>query len=254
MKKIKNKITALTLVCCVLSALMMGSGMSAFAAEYDIDENTIKSNITAIEEELSENGTDVTSELNDMIADYTALMSDASEEDIIQLTSLITTLKEVRDEYALYEAGISTYKFHAIYTPAVAAVIAYFNSNGYSLAAELLTHAKDNTKLNSNYYPSNGQRVKQSPTFTSIANGKKTSGSAAFENTGNTVQKDLFYAIHNFNWTKSSASSKTVTIRDRYDYAPGDYSGIAGIAVDTMYKAQQAGVIVPYYVIITATA
>ena len=117
----------------------------------------------------------------------------------------------------------------------------------------MLTHAKDNTKLNSNYYPTNGSRVGQSSVFKSIASGTKTSGSGEFKNSGTTVDKDLYYAIHFFNFTKSSASSRTVTIRDRYDFAPGDYSGIAGIAVDTMYKAQQAGVIIPYYVNITAT-
>ncbi len=251
MKKGKFKI----LMCCMLAILMLVPSITAFAAEGNTNEEAVESNIIAIEEELSENGTNVVAEINDMIADYTALLSGATtDEDIAKITSLIATLEEMRDEYALYEAGISPYKFHLIYSPAVTAVVAFFNSQGYKLSAELLTHAKDNTVLNSNYYPANGQRVKGSSTFTRIAYGSATKGSASFENTGNTVQKDLYYAIHAFNWTKSSASSKTVTIRDRYDFAPGDYSGIAGIAVDTMYRAQEAGVIIPYYVNITATA
>lgn len=242
-------------MCCMLAVLMLVPSITAFAAEGNTNEAIIESNIMAIEEELSENGTDVVAEINDMIAEYTALLAGATtDEDIAKITSLIATLEEMRDEYVLYEAGISTYKFHVIYSPAVSAVVAYFNSQGYKLAAELLTHAKENTSLNSNYYPTNGQRVKQSSTFTSIAKGSKTSGSASFEKTGTTVGDDLYYAIHAFSWTKTSASSRTVTIRDRYDFAPGDYSGIAGIAVDTMYKAQEAGVIIPYYVNITATA
>ena len=35
-------------------------------------------------------------------------------------------------------------------------------------------------------------------------------------------------------------------IYDRYDYAVADYSSIQGVAVNTMYKAQEAGVIVPF--------
>lgn len=252
MIKTKGKLKAL--ICCILAVIMVVPGITAFAADGNTDENIIKNNITAIEEELSANDTDVISEINAMIADYTAQSLDATDDDAVKFTALITTLEEMRDEYALYTAGISTYKFHAIYSPAVTAVVAYFNLMGYKLSAELLTHAKDNTVLNSNYYPANGQRVKSSSTFTNIAKGTKTSGSASFANTGNTEQKDLYYAIHSFNWTKSSANSRTVTIRDRYDFAPGDYSGIAGIAVDTMYKAQEAGVIIPYYVNITATA
>ena len=61
---------------------------------------------------------------------------------------------------------------------------------------------------------------------------------------GNVAQKDLYYAIHAFSWTKSGGF---VTLRDRYDFAPGDYNGIAGTAVNTMYLAQQAGVLVPFY-------
>lgn len=241
------------LICCILTIIMIVPNMTVFAANGTADKNVVRSNITAIEKELLVNNTDVISEINAMIADYTSQSLNTTE-DTDKIVGLIATLEEMRDEYTLYNAGISTYKFHAIYSPAVTAVVAFFNMRGYKLSAELLTHAKDNTKLNSEYSPTNGQRVKSSPTFTNIANGKKTSGSANFANSGTTAQKDLYYAIHAFSWTKPSASSRTVTIRDRYDFAPGDYNGIAGIAIDTMYKAQQAGVIIPYYIKITATA
>lgn len=83
-----------------------------------------------------------------MIADYTAQSLNTTE-DADKFVDLIATLEEMRDEYALYIAGISTYKFHAVYSPAVAAVVAFFNMKGYKLSAELLTHAKNNTKINS---------------------------------------------------------------------------------------------------------
>ena len=53
--------------------------------------------------------------------------------------------------------------------------------------------------------------------------------------------------------TKTSSTTKTVTVKDRYDYATGDYTGIAGIAINTMVQAQNFGVIVPYYVRIIHT-
>lgn len=240
-------------ISCLLAVLMLVPTTVAFAATPPSEDEQIAKNIIAIEDELTANDTDVVTELSNMIAEYKALLNNPDETaDVNTVQGLISTLEEMLDEYQMYQAGISTYKYHAIYSPAVAAVVAYFNIKGYTLAAELLTHAKDNKTLNSNYYPTNGSRVKQSSVFKSIANGKKTSGSASFPNSGSTVDKDLYYAIHAFDFTKSSASSKIVTIRDRYDFAPGDYSGIAGIAVDTMFKAQQAGVIIPYYVNITA--
>lgn len=241
-------------ISCLLAVLMLVPTTVAFAATPTSENEQLAKNIVAIEDELAANDTDVVTELSDMIAEYKAMLNNPDENiDVDNVQSLISTLEEMLDEYQMYKAGVSTYKFHVIYSPAVAAVVAYFKVQGYSLAAELLTHAKDDTKLNSNYYPTNGSRVRQSSVFKSIASGTKTSGSGEFKNSGTTVDKDLYYAIHFFNFTKSSASSRTVTIRDRYDFAPGDYSDIAGIAVDTMYKAQQAGVIIPYYVNITAT-
>lgn len=71
-----------------------------------------------------------------------------------------------------------------------------------------------------------------------IRSGTKAKGSSAFPNSGGTQQKDLYYAIHRFDWVKSGAK---VTLRDRYDFAPGRYDGIAGAAVNTMVMAQRAG-------------
>ena len=42
--------------------------------------------------------------------------------------------------------------------------------------------------------------------------------------------------------------NSSLNVSDRYDYASGDYTGVAGVAVNTMYQAQQAGILVPYYV------
>lgn len=64
-------------------------------------------------------------------------------------------------EYQAYNSGIFIQgKDHPVYTPAVATVVAWFHAKGYKLAAELLTQAKKNNKINSIYYPKYGDRVK----------------------------------------------------------------------------------------------
>ncbi|MDR2996363.1 MAG: hypothetical protein LBV11_21605 [Bacillus cereus] len=64
---------------------------------------------------------------------------------------------------------------------------------------------------------------------------KDTSGSASFENQGTVVQKDLYYAIHKFNYSYVRNTGK-YTLTDRYDISYGDYNGIAGVAIDTMWQ------------------
>lgn len=250
----KRKFTKI--ISCFLAILMLIPNTIAYASEEKTDVQILQENIAAIEEMLTTNGTDVLSEINEMIAEYKEMLNNTTvNEEKQQITNLISTLEEILSEYTYYNEGRTTNRgFHVIYTPAVAAVIAYFNSNGYKLAAELLTHAEENTKLNSTYHPIYGSLVKKSATFKKIATGGKIKGSDSFAKISGTVNQDLYYAIHAFDFTKTSTVSKKVTIKDRYDFKKGDkYSGLAGLAIDTMYEAQEAGYLVPYYVIITET-
>lgn len=90
-----------------------------------------------------------------------------------------------------------------------------------------------------------------SSVYTSIREGTKLEGSSSFPNSGGTNDQDLYYALHAFNFSKS-ASGRVVVIQDRYDYAQNDdYGSLGGIAVNVMYAAQEAGVLVPYYSVIT---
>ena len=61
---------------------------------------------------------------------------------------------------------------------------------------------------------------------------------------------DLHFAINLFTWTKSKG---VITIRDRYDFKPGDYDGIAETAVNAMWWAQEHGVLTPFYTVIQAS-
>lgn len=131
---------------------------------------------------------------------------------------------------------------------AVSAVKAWFNYNGYLLSAELLTHARENKVHNSLYTPINGYRVKQSPVYSKIMKLSSRSGTDAFPNSGTVAQRDLYYAIHKFSWSKHN---NKLTIIDKYDFEKGKYAGIAGVAVNAMYEAQQQGVITPFGIKIT---
>lgn len=123
---------------------------------------------------------------------------------------------------------------------------------GYNLSAELLTHASINSVVDSVYSPVYGSRVIASQISYNIASGLSMSGGADFPNSGSSHEKDLYYAIHSFDYTKSGANGKTVNIKDRYDFEDSkDYTGLVDFVVHKMFEAQQLGVIKPFQVRIT---
>lgn len=224
----------------------------AFAAEIPAEGNDC---LSIIEEDLSSQQTDVVAELDKMISEYSVIKEQSlNENDVKNAEEIIGTLKELRSEYLQNESDATTYEVHPVFATEVAAVIAYFNVNGYKLSAELLSHMKANEVKDSDYTPTHGDIVLQSSVFTGIANGHVASGSGEFPNQGSKTDKDLYNAIHFFNYEKPSANSKTVTISDRYDFAANNPGSIAGVAMDMMYKAQEAGYLTPFYTKITETA
>lgn len=237
----ERKIYLKKILCMALSAIMLLSiSVPAFAVQNPINETAQA--IAVIEDELAESNTSVLAEL----AEMKARLTDADQ---------IAVIDDMIEEYAAYQNGtlaIPCGSFHLIYSPAVSAVVAYFNSQGYVLSAELLAHAKDNNVLDSAYTPSNGALMTQTAKYTELCSNGLTSGTANFVKTGATVDDDFYYAIHACTYTKD-VEANTITVTDRYDFAPNDWSDIQGVAVDTMYKAQEAGVIVPFQLSITVS-
>lgn len=125
-------------------------------------------------------------------------------------------------------------------------------SNGYVLSAQLLVHAKENDVLDSAYTPSNTALMTQTTKYAELCGNDLTSGTANFVKTGITVDDNFYYAIHACSYTKDMVNN-TITVTDRYDFAPNDWSDIHGVAVDTMYEAQQAGIIVPFWITMTVS-
>lgn len=198
----KKRITIF--MCSILIISLFASNFSAYAASVTINE-TFEEAISSMENEVSSSGSSVISELNELIAMYKEKQSSSSTEDYEKLQVLIDTTYELIEEYRAYQSGISTYGgFDLVSTPAVAAVIAYFKSQNYLLSAELLTYAKNNNELYSSYTPLYGVYIVESPVTKNIAKGTVVEGTAEYPNSGNWYQKDLYYAIHAFRYTKPS--------------------------------------------------
>ena len=244
------------LLCFLLTvvSLFAMSNMSYAKEKDEIPEPDmqLEHNIQVIEADLESKGSSVLNELNIAIEFLENEKNAAeSEEEKAKVQALIDTAQELRDSYDLYSRGIAVYGIsHPVYTPAVAAVATYFSSSGYWLSFELLMHAEENNTLNSVYTPYYGDKILSSPVVQQIRTSKQdVSGSGEFVNEGTTTQQDLYYAIHYFDYTFISAS-RTFMLADIYDFAYGDYEGIAGAAIDTMWTAQLIGVLVPYNVVI----
>lgn len=134
----------------------------------------------------------------------------------------------------------------------IGVIVAYFKNSGCVLAAELLTHMIYNETLNSTYTPYFGKLLvlgSGGAIVGPIRNSASYSGSGEFLEA--TSSKDLYYAIHLFNWTKDR-NTKQITISDRYDFDYNDkYNGLAGTAINFLAKAEERGEILPFYTRIT---
>lgn len=240
-----------------LIILLLFSTVSSFALTEKtmiVDETQqVHDSISEIENILTLQGSSVESGLQYFMSELEK--EKAKDIDIAEkqkLQNLLDLTDELLQEYETYKEASSTFAANnSVHDTTIAAVISYFAVNEYFLAAELLGHAKDNKVLDSTYSPYYGQRVRDSSVLTTIRNTSQTSGSAAFPETSGTVNMDLYYAIHTFRWVKRSPA--WIYILDRYDFGLGDYAGLAGIAINAMYNAQQAGVLTPYEVSIRTT-
>lgn len=211
------------------------------------DYNYICDAIFELEYELSKRNTTVVDELQNQISYYQVLIQKSTEnEELCKIQNIIVTTQNLMDDFCDFKRN-NRGSFNLIYSPAVATVIAYFNSCGYNLAAELLTHARDNNDLDSIYVPINKDDILTSPIYENIIYSNILDGVGTFPQSNNIEDNDLYYAIHSFYYSKSE-SGRVIVIQDRYDYDSENYYGdIAGIAINTMRLAQDANVLVPYY-------
>lgn len=244
MKKSKKYLSLLLAATITTSVIFSSTSFAQNIDTYNFKQ--IQQNITELNEYLDENNIDVISELENGKLKLLNELNNTEDEVIcskIQLqidvyNSLISSCKDYNNTSTYVNNGSSL-------AYAVAAIIAYFQSNGYDLAAELLSVAYINTSSSSTYEPRYGYKASASSVINKIRYNNQIYGSALFPNSESQNDKDLYYAIHKFDYVKSSGR---LMLTDIYNYATSDYTGIADAAVNTMFLAQQLGVIIPFNV------
>lgn len=191
---------------------------------------------------------DVLSGLEKQKMYYEKLLVNTVENDELEkISNLLGTTEDIIEEYK----NTNLNGRNASDSAAVASVISYFSNNNYVLAAELLTHMRDNKDLNSIYIPVNGSRVVGTTAFNNIIGSNYSFGSTTFSNDGSLLGTDAYFSLNKCAYRKAS-SGKAVVLTDRYDYDTSGYSWtIQGIAVKMMYNAQQSGYLTPFYTVIT---
>lgn len=201
-----------------------------------------------LESELESYNTSVLEQLNKQLTRYKNMLNNGTYSDLNGIKSLISTTENLIKEYnEYYNRNITRAPYHALYTPIIAAAIAYFNSKDYILSAELLTHAKENDVLNSAYKIQYTNVIESSNLFKEVANSTSMSGEIEFVRTGNLIDDDLFFSIHNCTYNKNMPNSRSIILTDTYDFIEEEYGdGIINTAISQMYAAQQAGALIPY--------
>lgn len=252
MVRIKRYLSAAISIVLVITLL---GGNFAYANELDQqqlecnDKEECLKAINSIEAELKSEGTTVEKEL---LSFYTNLEIDRQALKINSTNSydpvLINGSNDIIESIEVIHNtdNIRSTSLEIYYLGLAGTIIAWFNSKGYKLSAELLDHAANNSTLNSYYYPTYGSRVKSSSVYWNKKNSSGSSGDGVFPNTGSTKEKDLYYAIHKFNWYRHAGQ---FIISDLYDFANDKayWKTISGVAVHLMYNAQNLGVLTPYY-------
>ena len=252
-KTIKNTLTII-----LIASLVISSTLVAFASNKGTDKEAVLEQciqvVDDIEAELNKEGSNIRNELEATIARLQKEhMDNMNENGISGFETLIIEAQAMLDHY---DNALEIRKKNDVpirdegdeyYYQAATAISAWFGIKGYYLAQELLNHMVNNTTLYSYYYPTYGYRVESSSVFWLYYNSSALAGTGEFTNTGTSVTKDLYYAIHLFDWSKPAGS---FVISDIYDFANDKsyWGSIQGVAVATMYIAQSMGLFKPYYV------
>lgn len=255
----KRKSCFALMVCILLTNVLSFNNISyasnSISSSLNSDFNAIEFNgmVEEMIQEIEGEGINIRIELENQVEFYEDLLLNEDDvENQEKLRSLLNTSNDLLEFYKEYEIEKNNELFsidpgRSAVKAAIAAIVAYFNTNGYFLAAELLLHAQDNTKEDSEYCPYFDSHFRGSPVIRRIKRSSSSRGSDEFPKDGTTEGNDLYYAIHYFKWVKPDSSNR-VTVIDRYDYQVADYDGIQNYAVDAMFWAQQFGYIVPFQV------
>ena len=144
----------------------------------------------------------------------------------------------------------------------VSAINAGFGARGWSLASDLMMFNRSNRTIDIDYWPALGAQIAQAP---QIANDLAYTNEMAYDfkqdNPGrlnglfeSTIEGDTYNALGKFYYSKKNAGNGKVNISiiDRYDWSYGD-NGSAGVFTNTLARAQEIGLVTPFYTRIDLT-
>ncbi len=251
MKRIHRQLTSIICIISLCISSIFTYPAMAKANSYPVNSQTFTSTINYYESYLESKHSSVLKELaKEKERLQTVIRLEDDHNQVQKLKNLIRNYSNMIDEYEEFlknqNRSIVPYGVdNPILSPAVSAIVAYFISQNYALAAELLTYAKEES-TGGTYSPALIAHVYDTKEYEKLRVWIRTkpSGSSAFEKGSTVADNDLYYAIHGYDYDYSGGS---LTITDVYDFAPNSrYDGLAGTAINTMYQAQTLGVIVPY--------
>ncbi len=243
-------------------SLIVALGLSMLFGVSETVEAKVKvevSNYESFKLFEAQSGIDVRDELVKMRERFQVQLENSVDDKIInqillqieQINNSLTLINDLEYQFISKNESVTTSSLIGLncndHITQAALIIAYFNSKGYSLAAELLNYAFINNSR-STVYNLNSTHVSKiyGTSWFATINGKyPVSGSNRF------TSGDLYYAINKFNFGPNSSYGyiDLIDLTDIYDYAyDQSYPTIQGVAVNAMVWAQSAGCLVPYTV------
>lgn len=150
----------------------------------------------------------------------------------------------------------------------VTIIASLFETRGWLLAADLMMHNLSNKELDSDYWPVRGSSIAQSEQIKEIADNNNLTGDYSLDSPGNmngllenTIEGDVYNALGSFYYSKKYIREDTngkqivsIDIFDRYDWGEKKYGDeVADSLLAVLYKAEQIGVVTPFYTRITLT-
>lgn len=250
---------------CLLFLIQFPSDVNANDDNVSNDEDIIN----YFQDYYSSNDIDVLVELNKMIQEYDKISQYEEIDNRLKALDIISTLQHLRDNVSDYFENMYNRETPSrILIPdplidpsdvVIAAIIVYFNTNGWNLSAELLSHAWSNTVIDSIYNPIHGNIISQSGQVQTISsNIGYITGSYYFTiEEDDTISEDLYYSIRQCQYEKIYYDEDEITfhLRDRYDFSPQNnmYDSLFNFALGTMYNYQQSGILTPFITNISTT-
>lgn len=219
-------------------------------------------------------GIDVTQELEKYLNELNHQLEEVKEEEKQQIRELIigveesiNSIKEFKTIQDLNTKETETISPNSLLPPvpispvkttasaAVASTIAYFKANGYNLAAELLTHARNNTVSYSSYRPTTSltNQIRNTTLFQNLITYNHSSSNRFTSSNSNS---DLYYSIHRFEYSVTgNGSTRIMSITDLYNFDPTSVypPSLGSVMINWMIIAQDFGIIKPYWLNITVS-